>query len=102
MSFFVLGASVLLLAGSSLVFDFDDSWAPSRASPYFVAGRLIGGALVPFVLLYLDGLGHVLDWARLRIDPLIVVALIAAAITASEIAITLAVFQSPYNWFHLG
>src|SRR5437879_13478266 len=26
MSFFVLGASVLLLAGSSLVFDFDDSW----------------------------------------------------------------------------
>ena len=39
---------------------------------------------------------------ELRIDPLIVVALIAAAITASEIAITLAVFQSPYNWFHLG
>src|SRR5206468_683304 len=49
MSFFVLGASVLLLAASSLIFDFDDSWAPSRASPYFVAGRLAGGALVPFM-----------------------------------------------------
>ena len=102
MSFFVLGASVLLLAASSLAFDFDDSWAPSRASPYFVAGRLVGGALVPFVLLYLDGLEHALSWARLRIDPLVVVALIAAAITLSEIANTLAVFQSPYNWFHLG
>src|SRR5438552_10338642 len=102
MSCFVLGASVLLLAASSLAFDFDDSWAPSRASPYFVAGRLVGGALVPFVLLYLDGLEHALSWARLRIDPLVVVALIAAAITLSEIANTLAVFQSPYNWFHLG
>ena len=101
MSFFVLGTSVLLLAASSVVFDFDDSWAPSRASPYFVAGRLVGGALVPFVLLYLDGLGHALSWARLRIDPLVVVALIAAAITSSEIAITLPVFESPYNWFHL-
>ena len=101
MSFFVLGASVLLLAASSVVFDFDDSWAPSRASPYFVAGRLVGGALVPFVLLYLDGLGHALSWARLRIDPLVVVALIAAAITSSEIAITLPMFESPYNWFHL-
>jgi len=38
---------------------------------------------------------------RLRVDPLGGVALIAAAITLSEIAITLAVFQSPYNWFHL-
>jgi len=56
---------------------------------------------VPFVLLYLDGLGHALSWARLRIDPLVVVALIAAAITSSEIAITLPVFESPYNWFHL-
>jgi len=42
-----------------------------------------------------------LSWTRLRVDPLVVVALIAAAITLSEIAITRAVFQSPYNWFHL-
>src|SRR5207244_13281273 len=97
----LLGPSVLLLACSSVVFDLVGSCAPSRASPYFVAGRLIGGALLPFVLLYLDGLVHALSWARLRIDPLIVVALIAAAITASEIAITLPVFESPYNWFHL-
>src|SRR5207249_9133038 len=102
MSFFVLGASVLLLAASSLIFDFDDSWAPSRASPYFVAGRLAGGALVPFVLLYLDGLEHAPSWARLRNPPLAVVALTAAALTLSDTANTLALFQDPYNWFHLG
>jgi hypothetical protein len=100
-SFFVLGVSVLLLAALSLVFDFDDCWAPSRASPYLVAGRLIGSALVPFLLLYLDGLGHVLSWARLRLDPLVVVVLIAAGITFSEIALTVEVFHSPYNWVHL-
>ena len=38
---------------------------------------------------------------RLRVDPLGGVALIAAATTLSEIAITFAVFKSPYNWVHL-
>jgi len=37
----------------------------------------------------------------LRLDPLVVVVLIAAAITFSEIALTVEVFHSPYNWFHL-
>ena len=102
MSFFVVGASVVLLAGLSIPFDFDGGWYPSRASPYLVSGRLISGALVPFMFLYLDGLRRVLSWARLRVDPLVVVALIAAAMTCSELVLTADVFRSPYNWFHLG
>jgi 4-amino-4-deoxy-L-arabinose transferase-like glycosyltransferase len=93
--------SVLFLVMISLPYDFGKCIYPSREKPYFVSGRLIGGVLVPFLILYLEGLGQVFSRVRSRIYPLLAVAVICAAMTCSEILLALGVFGSLYNWFHL-
>jgi hypothetical protein len=93
--------SVLLLAALSVPFDFGDCWFPSRESPYFLAGRLISCCLLPFLILYVDGLGR-LTWRRKKPAlALVILSLIAIGVTLSELFITLNVFSSQYNWFHL-
>ena len=99
--FCVLAVSVLLLAGLSTLYDFGNCWYPSRERPYFVSGRLISGVLLPFLFIYLDGLGRIFSRSRNRVNPLIIVVLIAIAVTCSELLLTWEVFSSPYNWFHL-
>ena len=93
--------SVLLLAALSVLFDFGDCWFPSRESPYFLAGRLISCCLLPFLILYVDGLGR-LTWRRRKPAlPLVVISLIAIGVTLSELFISWNIFSSQYNWFHL-
>jgi 4-amino-4-deoxy-L-arabinose transferase-like glycosyltransferase len=98
---FVLALSVLFLAVMSMRYDFGKCFYPSRDKPYFVSGRLIAGIILPFLLLYVDGLRRILGKFRLASCLLVVAAVIAAAITLSEIILSLPVFASPYNWFHL-
>ena len=94
----VVGFLVLL----SLAFDFGTCFYPSRARPYFSSGRLLGGALIPFLLLYVHGLDTVLGrWSGERARWLALAA-IALAITASELWLDRAPFASPYNVLHLG
>ena len=50
----------------SVSFDFGRCPDPSKASPYLTSGRLITGALVPFVIMYLRGLDVLLGWLRVR------------------------------------
>src|SRR5258706_4453160 len=102
------GTSLLLFAGSllflvavSVSFDYGDCWYPSRERPYLTSGRLLLGALVPFVALYLQGLERILGWVRIARYRWVVVGAIAAVMTGSEIAVTRQVFASAYNWFHL-
>jgi len=101
LSFATVVLSVLLLAVLSVPFDFGDCWFPSRESPYFLAGRLISCSLLPFLILYVDGLGRILSRQSGTTVPLVVIAAIAIAITVSEWMISRQVFLSPYNWFHL-
>lgn len=94
-------AAVLFLAFISIRFDFGDCVYPSRAEPYFWSGRLITGALIPFMIVYVYGLKLALQWTH-RTWPLVAtVVMIVALVTVSEIRVNWAVFSSAYNWFHL-
>ena len=97
----LLIASVAFLVFISIRFDFGDDFYPSSASPYLWSGRLISGALVPFVVLYIYGLGRAFSWTGKKWLPLAVVAIIAIAMTISEVQISNQVFASAYNWFHI-
>jgi len=89
------------LAFLSIRFDFGICPNPSRDHPYFIAGRLILGALIPFLLLYLYGLDCWLprsgnNWLR----PVALAGMILFMLV-SEIITDWSVFSSQYNWFHI-
>ena len=94
-------AGIVFLGFLSLLYDFHDCPYPSRIYPYFASGRLLSGSLIPFALLYMYGVDCLFsrfktDWPRW-----LAMAAVVLICTASEIAITLPVFGSQYNWFHL-
>lgn len=94
-------AAVAFLGFVSLIYDFHDCFYPSRLYPYFTSGRLILGALIPFLLLFLYGLDYLLQsvknpWVR----PAILLGMILFMLV-SEIATDWTVFSSQYNWFHM-
>lgn len=90
-----------LLAVFSMMFDFGTCFYPSRDNPFFTSGRLISGALLPFLILYWDGLRIIAIRINKHINPLIIVLMIGIFIVCSEFYMTYPVFESSYNWFHL-
>jgi 4-amino-4-deoxy-L-arabinose transferase-like glycosyltransferase len=100
------GASALLVAAFfgvlvalSLRFDFGDCPYPSREFPFFTSGRLIAGALVPFLALYAFGLETLLGrWPALFVGA---VAVTLAMMVVAQLAFVQPTVASPYNWFHL-
>jgi hypothetical protein len=100
-SLFVVILSIAFLAFMSMRYDFGTCFYPSVAKPYFTSGRLIAGAILPFLFLYIDGLRRILSKLRCASALLFVVGIIVAVITVSEIVISWSVFASPDNWFHL-
>jgi hypothetical protein len=83
----------------SIQFDFGNCINPSREHPYFTSGRLLSGALIPFAVVYVDGV----SWVCRRINTalaLIVLGLIVVFVTTSEIFVIQPVFASEHNWFH--
>ena len=97
----VIGLSITFLMVISISYDFNDCWYPSRLYPYITSGRLISGMLVPFLILYLNGLSYVLSTFRLSRYRTVIVLIIAVLITVSEIVLSYPVFESRYNWFHM-
>jgi hypothetical protein len=93
-------AGILFLALLSVQFDFGDSTGPSRAHPYFTAGRLLTGALIPFAVCYVCGLTVLLRPAKSAVLPLAIIAGLAVFVTVSEISTNRVVFASEHNWFH--
>jgi hypothetical protein len=94
-------ASVVFFALLSIQFDFGSCVNPSREHPYFASGRLMSGALIPFALLYVYGLERLcrsLGAGRLS---LLVLTVIMAVVTTSEIIVNRVAFASEHNWFHL-
>ena len=99
--FFCLAAGAGFLAYLSIIYDFGICSDPSREHPYFAEGRLILGAMIPGLLLYLYGLNYLLrdvknDWAK----PAVLGGIILFMLI-SEIATDWTVFASQYNWYHL-
>jgi hypothetical protein len=94
-------AGVAFLAFLSLIYDFGECPNPSRDHPYFIAGRLILGALIPFLLLLLYGINSFLrEVKNPRVRPAVIVAMILFMLI-SEIITDRSVFASQYNWFHM-
>ncbi len=94
-------AAVAFLGFLSIIYDFQDCFYPSRAHPYFTSGRLMLGALIPFLLLYVYGLDRALcrvknNWTR----PLVLAGMILFMLI-SEIFIDWRLFPNAYNWFHM-
>jgi hypothetical protein len=101
-STFILLLFILFLASFSIMYDFGTCFYPSRENPFLASGRLIIGGLIPFLILYIDGLRILLSKISKRVDLLLaIVLLICILITYSEIDITYPVAKSAYNWFHL-
>jgi hypothetical protein len=98
---FLVAGSVLFLAVLSVLFDFHECGYPSRLYPYFVSGRIISGALLPFVLIYAAGLESITTLIRRWIPPVVVLACLMLFITASEIRVRSVAFSSHYNFFAL-
>lgn len=101
LSFCSFVAAIGYLAFLSIIFDFGNEHNPSRARPYFTAGRMILGALIPFMLLYLYGLDQILgrfkaQWAR----PVVLTAMVLFMLV-TEVAVDWTVFSNQYNWFHM-
>ncbi len=91
-------AALGFLGFLSLQFDFGACINPSRERPYFFQGRLMAGAMIPFAVLYVYGLGRILRWLPLVLPT---IAGIAAIITISDFFANSFAFASAYNWFHM-
>lgn len=98
---FLVVSSVLFLAAISLLFDFHDCLIPSRLRPFFINGRIISGALLPFVLIYASGLELAVSRLRKWVPPAAMLLLLMSFITASEIVVRKPAFHSSYNFFTL-
>jgi hypothetical protein len=84
----------------SIIYDFHDCFYPSSEHPYFTSGRLMLGALIPFLLLFVFGLDQALKKFG---DPakFLVLALMILFMLVSEITVDWPIFPNPYNWFHM-
>jgi hypothetical protein len=74
---------------------------PSQEHPYLDEGRLILGAMVPGLLLYLYGLNYLLQDAKKHWIRPAALGLIILFMLISEIVTDWTVFSSQYNWYHL-
>lgn len=93
--------SLGFLVAISIVYDFGDSFYPSRAKPLLISGRLASGALIPFATLYVSGLDAL--WPR-RLAPALrwaALLIMVGLMTYSEVEMSGMAFASAYNWFHL-
>jgi hypothetical protein len=93
-------ASIAFLAVLSIMFDFGNCVSPSRDHPYFTHGRLMLGALIPFLLLYLYGVDFLLRGTKGNRARFWTLAGMIAFMLISEITTDWTVFASQYNWFH--
>jgi len=98
--FWCFMAAVGFLGFLSIIYDFHDCYYPSREQPYFISGRLMLGALIPFMLFF----GFGLDCAMKRLGlpaKFFVLAVLILFMLISEIAADWPAFSSKYNWFHM-
>ncbi len=99
--FWILATSVAFLAFLSIIYDFHDCFYPSRLHPYFTSGRLLGAALIPFLLLFVYGLDCAVSHFKYKHGRLIALAGFVLFMLITEINVAWPVFSNEYNWFHM-
>jgi hypothetical protein len=100
---FGLACFVAVIAFSgflSIIYDFHDCFYPSREHPYFTSGRLMLGALIPFLLAFVHGIDVALKKCGEAAKFFALVAMILFML-ASEITVDWRIFPNAYNWFHM-
>jgi hypothetical protein len=95
-----LAAAMVFFGFLSIIYDFHDCFHPSQAHPYFTSGRLMFGALIPFMLLFVYGLDRLLNRFGNAAKFAVLGALILFMLT-TELITDWPVFFSQYNWYHL-
>ena len=100
LGFACFAASLVFLAFLSIIYDFHNCIYPSREHPFFHSGRLILGALIPFVLLIVYGLDRTLDRFG-NAGKFATLAAMMLGMVFVEIFTDWPVFFSQYNWFHI-
>ena len=93
-------AGLVFFGFLSVIYDFHNCPNPSREHPYFQAGRMILGALIPFLLLFVYGLERTLNHFGSAAKWIALAAMISAMLVL-EIATDCPVFPNEYNWYHL-
>ncbi len=94
----LVAGSVLFMAAISLPFDYHKCVNPSREHPFFVAGRAITGALLPFALIYVKGLETLLAPIR-KWAPAAALICLIVFITITEFRVRGVALSSPWNFF---
>jgi len=97
LSFLSLVAFMILL---SMKFDFGDSPYPSREHPYFVSGRLLNAAALPFFLLFIFVIDRIGRWRERQWISWSLFAATALLLLVSQIQVNAPAFSSRYNFFH--
>jgi len=100
LAFASFAALLIFFAWLSVRYDFQDCFYPSREHPFFVSGRLLLGALIPFLILFACGLDQLLKKISERSKFFVLGALLVFML-ATEIGTDWNIFSSQYNWFHL-
>jgi hypothetical protein len=101
LSFGCFVASVAFLAWLSIIFDFGLCFYPSKQHPYFTSGRLILGALIPFILLFVFGLDCLMNRLKNHLVRQFALVGLIILMLADEITTDWPIFSNSYNWFHL-
>jgi hypothetical protein len=93
-------AAVAFLGFLSVIYDFHNCFYPSREHPYFTSGRLMLGALIPFMLLFVYGIDRAFEKFG-NIVKFIALAAMILFMFISEITTDWPALFSEYNWFHM-
>jgi hypothetical protein len=93
-------AELAFFALLSILYDFHACPYPSRSYPYFVSGRLLLGALIPFLLLLAFGMDRLLKSLGATAKFFTLAACIGIML-AVEVASDWPALFNEYNWFHL-
>ena len=101
LSIIYLFSSILFLIILCMLYDFGQGFYPSKQSPFFTSGRLILGAMVPFLILYVDGIRIILQKIYKPEKLFAVILIISIFVSHYEISSIIQVIKSKYNLFHL-
>jgi multidrug transporter EmrE-like cation transporter len=101
LAFSTFAVLVVFVALLSIAFDFGVCPYPSREHPYFISGRLLSAAAVPFFLVYSYALDRALSWIPRAGTRMILCGALALFIVVSQCAVDWSAFSSRYNFFHL-
>ncbi len=100
LSFVCVLAALGFFALTSIMYDFHNAPNPSHDRPYFHAGRLLLGMLIPFLLLCICGMDRLLCRFG-NSTKFVALGLMVSLMFALEIATDWPAFGNAYNWFHL-